>query len=175
MLSFDRCHFIGVDLGKKQDYSVVAVVRRDRDKLRVVHLKRFRLGTEYSAVIGYVKVLCEKLNVVRVCIDRTGVGEYVTEDLERAVTTPCIGVVLTLPLKQEILGYMKKQMEDGGLRIPYSQDLISEINVERFHLTKTGQIQFSHPEGTHDDRLWALALAVYTSRVDASKPVVVSF
>ena len=29
---------------------------------------------------------------------------------------------------------------------------------------KSGQLQFSHPSGTHDDSLWALALAVYASR-----------
>jgi len=29
---------------------------------------------------------------------------------------------------------------------------------------KSGQYQFSHPSGTHDDSLWALALAVYASR-----------
>lgn len=38
------------------------------------------------------------------------------------------------------------------------------MNVDRYELTKTGQMQFSHPSGTHDDRLWALALAVYASR-----------
>src|SRR2546426_7301074 len=31
-------------------------------------------------------------------------------------------------------------------------------------LMKSGQLQFSHPSGTHDDSLWALALAVYASR-----------
>ncbi len=31
-------------------------------------------------------------------------------------------------------------------------------------MLKTGKTQFYHPDGTHDDRLWALALAVYASR-----------
>lgn len=38
------------------------------------------------------------------------------------------------------------------------------MNVERHELTKTGHMQFSHLSGTLDDRLWALALAVYASR-----------
>jgi hypothetical protein len=42
-----------------------------------------------------------------------------------------------------------------------TQDLLDELNAERYELTKTGRIAFSHPEGTHDDRFWALALAVY--------------
>ena len=43
-------------------------------------------------------------------------------------------------------------------------DLIAELNVERFELRKSGGILFSHPEGTHGDRFWALALAVAASR-----------
>ncbi len=60
--------------------------------------------------------------------------------------------------------YLKQLMREGRLRIPYEPELINEMNVERYELTKTGQIQFSHPNGTHDDTLWALALAVYASR-----------
>src|SRR5438105_383864 len=29
---------------------------------------------------------------------------------------------------------------------------------------KSGQLRFSHPSGTRDDSLWALALAIYASR-----------
>jgi len=65
--------FIGVDLGKKRDYSVIAVIRKDGDILKLVFLKQFKLRTEYGAVMGAIKVLCEKLNtVIKVCVDQTG-------------------------------------------------------------------------------------------------------
>jgi hypothetical protein len=54
--------------------------------------------------------------------------------------------------------------------MPYDSELIAELNVERYELTKGGQIQFSHPSGTHDDRLFAVALAVYAARQDAPYP-----
>lgn len=47
------------------------------------------------------------------------------------------------------------------LHIPYDPDLYAELNVERFELGKSGKLLFSHPEGSNDDRFWALALAVY--------------
>ena len=72
--------------------------------------------------------------------------------------------MLTVPSKQEILGYMKHLMETEALSIYYDPDLIAQINLERYEVTKTGQIQFSHPDGTHDDELWALALATYATR-----------
>ncbi|MDH5363447.1 MAG: hypothetical protein OEY99_05710 [Aigarchaeota archaeon] len=49
------------------------------------------------------------------------------------------------------------------LHIPYDPDLYHELNVERYELGKTGKILFNHSEGTHDDRFWALALAVYAA------------
>ena len=48
------------------------------------------------------------------------------------------------------------------LQIPYDPDLFHELNVERFELGKTGKILFNHPQGTHDDRFWAVTLAVYS-------------
>jgi len=45
-----------------------------------------------------------------------------------------------------------------------------ELNVEKYELTKTGKISFSHPDGTHDDRFWALALAVYAAETAPPPP-----
>jgi hypothetical protein len=46
------------------------------------------------------------------------------------------------------------------LHIPHDEELEAEMNVERFELTKEGRLKFSHPEATHDDKLWAVALAL---------------
>ncbi|MHA1878306.1 MAG: hypothetical protein ACTSUC_17835 [Promethearchaeota archaeon] len=51
------------------------------------------------------------------------------------------------------------------LHIPYDPDLFAEPNVERFELGKSGKILFNHPEGTHDDRFWAVALSVYATEM----------
>ena len=161
-------YFLGVDLGKKVDYSVIAIVRWNTVKkaAELVGMVRFPLETPYATVIGYVKVICDKLQrVEKVLVDRTGVGEYITEEMQNVhIRSRIEGVMLTVSSKQEILGYMKNLMETEHLGLYLDQDLIAQINGERFELTKTGQIQFSHPEGTHDDELWALALAVYAAR-----------
>ena len=52
-------------------------------------------------------------------------------------------------------------MHKGESKLPYDRALINELNIERYELTRTGKIGFSHPEGSHDDRFWATALAVY--------------
>jgi len=159
-------------LGKKRDRSVIAVIRKDGDVLKLVFLRVFKLKTEYGSVIGELRILCEKLNMVqKICVDQTG-AEYFVEDLVKVVKVPVEGVMLTVPSKQEVLGYLRTVMQAGKFYYPYDQDLLNEITVERYELMKSGQIQFSHPDGTHDDRLWALALAVYATRgVKPPRPV----
>ena len=61
-------------------------------------------------------------------------------------------------------------MRQGEIKIPYVParklediDLTAELNIEKYELMKTGHVGFSHPEGTHDDVFWSMALAVYAS------------
>jgi len=162
----DSFYVAGCDLGKKHDFTVVAVVEKRGQELFLIYLKRFPLGTEYNSVVGFLRLLNERLrDLRRILIDQTGVGETFVEDVVvRAGLKNARGEILTLTKKQDILSYLKHTMEDGRLHIPFDRDLMNEMNLERFELTETGQVKFSHPEGTHDDRLWALALAVYVSR-----------
>ena len=156
---------IGVDLGKKRDYSVVAVVELlDKGQVRLAHLCRFKLGTPYASVIGYIKALTDRYRTVEaIFVDQTGVGEYVVEDMGTIVANTK-GVVLTTQRKEEVLSHMRELMQTRKLALPYDSHLIAEIHCEKFELTKEGHIKFSHPEGTHDDRLWALALACMSTR-----------
>jgi len=56
------------------------------------------------------------------------------------------------------------------LHIPYDPELFAELNVERYELSKSGKLLFNHPEGTHDDRFWALALSVYAAEMAPPPP-----
>jgi phage FluMu gp28-like protein len=161
-------YFLGVDLGKKVDRSVIAVMRWNGKKkvAELVGLKDFPLDTPYGTVIGMVKVICDKLpRVEKVLVDQTGVGEYIVEEMKNSnIRSRVEGVMLTVPSKQEILGYMKHLMEAGALSLYYDPDLIAQLNVEHYELTKAGQTLFSHADATHDDKVWALALATYATR-----------
>ncbi|MEM2909816.1 MAG: terminase family protein [Nitrososphaerota archaeon] len=176
--------YMGLDLGKKVDYSVLTVVEKVGDELYVRHVKIWPLETPYSAVIGYVKVLSERLHSpYKILVDQSGVGEYVVEDMLGSGISNLEGVVLTGPKKVEIAGYLKQKMQENceqdskgkwtgtsSFHIPYPEDselvrrIIAELNVEKYALTKEGSIKFYHQEGTHDDVFWSMALAVYASK-----------
>ena len=162
--------YIGIDLGKHVDYSVVAVVKREGAKLKLVHLHRFPLKTPYSNVIGYIKALCQNYHQIEaVYVDQTGIGEYIVEDMHKRGIPAVKGITLTLQKKEAIMTYLKQKMLNRQVAIPHDNRLIAELNIERFEVTSDGKIRFSHPAGTHDDMLWAFALAIYATKDTAGR------
>ena len=78
--------YAGVDLAKKEDFTAVAVLRKDEDAFRLIHLNVFPQGTEYVGIINYLKALSERLKTVhRFLVDQTGVGEAVLEQAQKTV------------------------------------------------------------------------------------------
>ena len=158
-------YYVGVDLGQKRDHSVIAVILKKNGQITLVHMKRFALGTEYQAVIEYLKLVGERFRNVRAFyIDQTGVGEAFPENARRAGVKNVKGIELSLPRKSDIMTHMKQVMEQKRLHIPRDRELIIEMNAEIAELTQAQKTKFHHRSGTHDDRLWALALAIYGSR-----------
>jgi phage FluMu gp28-like protein len=163
--------YLGVDFGKEQDYSVVQVLEKSGSTLRVVHVHRFPLKTEYASIIGYVKSLQDRWQTIRaVYADITGVGAYIVEDMIRSGIQNVNGVTFTIQSKEEMATILREKMRTGEVKIPYVPtkklediDLTAELNIEKFELMKTGHLRFGHPEGSHDDVFWSIALAVYAS------------
>ena len=169
--SFDskpQGHFyIGLDLAERRDYTALCVIQRKGQLLRLVHRRKFPLGTSLAAAIGYIKTLRENWNGIRkVYVDITKHGEYFIQDMHEAGIPEAEGIIFTQRRKQEMAQLLRQRIQEGKLRIPYDRELLNELNTERYMLTKTGAIKFYHPEGTHDDQFWALALAVYAAEME---------
>ena len=153
--------YVGVDLGERVDHSVVAAVQKEDGGLNLVHMHRFPLKTSLASVIGYVKTLGDRWERIQaVYVDKTKHGDYIIQDFQDAGVREADGITFTLHTKQEMAQLLKQRMAENAFHMPYDRETLDELNVERYELTKTGKIAFGHPEGTHDDRFWALALAV---------------
>ena len=77
------------------------------------------------------------------------------------------GVKFTQQRKAELFTNLKMLMEQGQLKLPHDRILFSHLNAVECHHTSSGDLKFTHPEGTHDDAAVALALACWA----ASRPV----
>jgi phage FluMu gp28-like protein len=155
-------YYCGVDFGKLQDYSVITVLRREGNVLKLVYMYQFPLETPYTNVIGHLVRAYQKFHFRRVLVDQTGLGEPVLEEIRNQGIRYAQGLKFTVQTKEDLLTTLKIAMEQNRLAIPYHRQLCEQINEQQYAYSKSGHLQFSHPENSHDDMLWSLALGVYT-------------
>lgn len=156
----------GIDFGKLRDFSVLAVVKVEANYRRLFYLHEFPLETAYTEVIGHLVRAHEKFQFRKALVDQTGVGEPILEEIRSQDLDRVEGVKFTTETKEELLSNLKITMEQDKLAIPYDRRLCQQINEQQYNYTKNGHIQFTHPTNSHDDMLWALALAVKAAKTE---------
>jgi len=170
--------FGGLDLAQTRDYCVFAVVERVNDRLLLRHLKVFQQPTKYAHVLGYIKAVQDRWGgFQKIRVDFTREGPSIISDMENAGINNAEGVNFSVPRKSEMASLLKQRMMDQRFFYPllnwdrpYRGDICTELNVERYELRKDGAVGFSHPNGTHDDVFWSLALACYSTVAMGPEP-----
>ncbi|MDI6903883.1 MAG: hypothetical protein QMD13_00085 [Candidatus Bathyarchaeia archaeon] len=165
-------YFAGLDLGKQVDHSVLVVVQlTENGHVRLIHKRQFPRGTPYPDVVAYVARAHQVFSFEGLFVDKTGIGDAVVDELS-AIELPNVkGVFFTDVEKENMLNYLKLLMEKRLLKILGDDaQLIAQINEQQYEYLrpKTAQerihLKFWHPQGRHDDQLYALALACYAAK-----------
>ena len=156
-------YYAGLDLGKLQDHSALAIVQREDDMLKLVYTHEFPLETPYTEVIATTTRANQRFKLQKLLADQTGIGEPILEELQTEGIT-AEGAKLTQDTKTEILTHLKLTMQQNRLAIPYDKRLCQQINDQQYAYTRNGKLTFNPAQNTHDDQLWALALAVYAAK-----------
>lgn len=167
--------FVGWDLGRERDYGVAAVIDRQADVYRLVHCHQFPLKTPYVTQMGYNKSLCQRWSTINnLYYDHTGT-KGVDEQITATHFPGLVGVDFTKASKHGMAVLLKDLMmtareadhavplKDARRRfeLPYDMDVEAELNVVQWEQSKGSELYtFSHPESSHDDRFWAICLAV---------------
>lgn len=155
--------YAGVDIGRKNDLTVLWVVERLGDVFYTRHVEALRNMSkpDQEKVLWPWFERCR-----RVCIDYTGLGIGWGDDAQRKFGTSCIELVTFTPRVKEALAYpVRGQMEDRRLRIPYDPHIRADLRAVTKQVTVAGNIRFTAertPDG-HSDRFWALALALHSA------------
>lgn len=155
--------YAGVDIGRKQDLTVLWVVEKLGDVLYTRHVEALR---------GMTKGQQEKIlwpwfeRCARVAIDYTGLGIGWGDDAVDRFGKYKIENVTFTPKTKEALAYpVRGGMEDRRVRIPYDPDIRADLRSVTKLTTAAGNIRFTAertPDG-HADRFWSLALAVHAA------------
>lgn len=158
--------FVGVDIGTRRDLFVIWVLEQVGDVLwtrEIVALKRASFAEQDMALARVFK----QYNVVRCCMDQTGMGEKPVEDAKRAHGQIRVeGVIFTSPAKLMLATEGKEAFEDRRIRIPLGDaDVRADLHKIKRETTSLGNARFvaDSDAAGHADRAWACFLAVHAA------------
>jgi hypothetical protein len=152
-------YVIGVDIAKVNDFTVLTVI--DRQSHKVVYWDRFN-RIEWDLVIGRITALAQKYNNARVVVDSTGLGNPITERLQRNGVS-CDDFKFSSKSKKDLIDKLAIFIEHKGITIPDEAILLDELDCFACEMSETtGALKYSAPQGKHDDAICSLGLAVWS-------------
>lgn len=141
--------YYGIDLAKSHDWTVIIGLDRNG------HVCRFdRFQKDWKSTREHILTLERNRPVM---IDSTGVGDAITEDLQREFSA-MHGFKYTSSSKQQIMELLASVIHKAEVKFPEGK-IVDELNVFEYQYTSTG-VRYNAPSGFHDDCVNALALAV---------------
>jgi hypothetical protein len=146
---------MGVDLAKYQDFTVIIVI--DKLKNNVVYMERFN-QIDWTLQEKRIIDVWNKFASPETFVDATGVGDRVFEELAKTITN-INGVKFTGTSKTELIDELSIMMDNKLIHFPNLPDLIDELNIYEYEVTKAGNVRLNAPTGYHDDCVISLSLA----------------
>lgn len=161
--------YAGFDVGRRRNASELIVVEQlgERFQVRCMQTLDKAPFQQQFAVLSHL--VAKRADLVRLCIDATGLGMQLAEDVVARYKHKAEGVNFTAALKSEMAGDLKIALEGNNLYIPADRDLMLQLHSVRKVVTTAGNIRLDseHDEAHHADKFWALALALHA---EGSKP-----
>lgn len=169
--SYSGGFYLGLDIGQVKDYTSLSVVEVVDNVIYLRHQKLFPHPTTHAHILAYIKRLQDQWGgFQKIRVDFTREGPSFIKDMENAGIENAEGVNFSVPRKSEMANLLKQRMLNQQFLFPlltwekpYRNDICSELNVEKYQLRNDGNIGYSHPNGTHDDVFWSVALAIYAT------------
>jgi phage FluMu gp28-like protein len=141
--------FIGIDLAKSYDFSVIIGLDKN---CQVCYFERFQIDWKQTRE----KILTLPRNS-HILIDSTGVGDAITEDLQRHFPN-MEGFKYTAHSKQQIMEHLAQCIQQNSISFPDGV-IREELEIFEYQFTSNG-VRYNAPSGFHDDCVNALALAL---------------
>lgn len=141
--------YYGIDLAKSFDYSVIIGLDKNG---QVAYFNRFQKDWKQTRET----ILSIDRNKP-VYIDSTGVGDAITEDLQKHFNS-MTGFKYTSHSKQQLMELLASKIHSQEVTFPEGE-IKNELEIFEYQYTATG-VRYNAPSGYHDDCVNALALAV---------------
>jgi phage FluMu gp28-like protein len=157
--------YAGIDVGRKRDLTVFWAFELVGDVLwsrRIIELEKEKFSFQRDAISAAVKAL----HPARVCIDATGLGMQLAEELQDTFGASVVeAVTFTNRVKEDLATTLRPRFEDRKMRIPVDQKIREDLHRVKRIVTSAGNIRFDaeRSDDGHSDRFWACALASHAA------------
>ena len=148
-LSTNPPAYYGIDLAKSFDYSVIIGLDTNGD---VCYFDRFQKDWKQTR-----ETILQIEKNKPIVIDSTGVGDAITEDLQKHFNS-MHGFKYTSSSKQQLMELLASTIHKKEVGFP-DGFIRQELDIFEYQFTATG-VKYNAPTGFHDDCVNALALAV---------------
>lgn len=161
----DLDYYIGVDIGRTNDLTVIWIAINDNGVLRPIRLIELK-DTSFSRQEEILYRYLELPHVRRCCIDATGIGRQFAERGKERFGYKVEEVVFTSGVKEDLAVSLRKHMEDGLFKIPGTKEIIADFRGIRKETTAAGNIRYVGERNSngHSDRFWAAALCIMAAK-----------
>ena len=148
-MSTNEPMYFGIDLAKSFDYTVIIGLDKNG---QVSYYERFQ--KDWKSTKEHILTI----NKIRpIFIDSTGVGDAITEDLQRHFQN-MTGYKYNSNSKQQLMELLASKIQSRQVFVPRGT-IVDELEIFEYQFTSTG-VRYNAPQGFHDDCVNALALAV---------------
>lgn len=158
--------YIGWDVARRRDLSILWAIKKIGDVFVTRQIIRMKANT-FKEQRQELDRLIKLYNPRRICVDQTGMGEVLVEQLQDVYGKYHVeGVLFTGAVKQNLAILTKQKFEDRLVRIPSESDIRDSLHSIKKTQTDAGNSRFDaeRSEATgHGDYFWALALALHAA------------
>jgi phage FluMu gp28-like protein len=162
--------YAGMDIGRKKDLSCIWILNRGfEDHLMtrgVITLDRMPFHQQLSVASDICAIS------QRFCVDATGIGAMLAEELQRKFPGVAEAVQFTAATKERMAVETKRRFEERTIMIPESRQIRRAMQSVKRYVGTTGQMRFdaARTDSGHADEFWALALAISAASTKAYIP-----
>jgi len=166
--------YMGIDIGRKRDITAIVLVEKLGDVFYVRYVDEMK-QENFEAQRLKIEMLKSTYQPHRICIDSTGLGMQLAEELQRKYGSTVEPISFTQPVKESLVTYVRMLFEKHALKIMSHQGLIRDIHSIKKIITPAGNIRYdadrTESEG-HGDYFWALALACHAGQKTSEMPYI---
>lgn len=158
--------YVGMDIGRKKDLSVIWVDQKIEAVLRtqaVVELRQKPFFVQEQVL----HTILDRKEFRRACIDETGIGAQLSEGAQDMFGAYRVeGIPFTPGSKEALAVGLKQSFEDRGSQIPADNVIRRSLHSVKKYATTTKHFRFDAEKTDatgHADHFWAKALSVQAS------------